>query len=315
MLKKIFLFIPLLLVLNQCTLPQPSDIVPPTVAVVFPYEGAVISANINVNILAVDSDKIKKVWFYVDGVKIGEGTTAPYELPLSITGLTKKVNHVLMAAAEDAKGNTAYSVPVNFVVAETEDIIPPSVLIVNPQGGQVVEGIVNITAYAEDERSVQSVEFFIDGISRGSSSAYPYIYNWDTSNISDSTSHTIFAKASDGGGNTAISPVIQVTVYPRIGPAGDNTAPSALFLYPVAGSVVSGTVSVSVDLFDNESVTKTEFYVDGQLKTSQDNPDSPWIFNWNTAAQADTTVHSLYVKAFDAAGNAGTSGLMTVTVQ
>ena len=220
-----------------------------------------------------------------------------------------------MAAAEDEKGNTAYSVPVNFVVAETADIIAPSVIIVNPQGGQVVEGIVNITAYAEDERSIQSVEFFIDGTSRGSSSAYPYIYNWNTSGISDSTSHTIFAKATDGGGNTAISQVIQVTVYPRIGPAGDNTAPSALFLYPVAGSVITGNVSVSVDLFDNEGVTKTEFYVDGQLTTSQDNPDSPWIFTWNSTTQADGKIHSLYVKAFDAAGNAGTSGLMTVTVQ
>ena len=315
MFKKIFLFIPFLLVLNQCSLPQMQDVIPPTVAVIFPYEGAVISANINVNILAVDSDKIKKVWFYVDGVKISETSSSPYELPLSISGFTKKVNHVLMAAAEDAKGNTAYSAPVNFVVAETDDIIPPSVLIVNPQGGQVVEGIVNITAYAEDERSVQSVEFFIDGESKGSSSAYPYIYNWNTSNISDSTSHTIFAKATDGGSNTAISPVIQVTVYPRIGSAGDNSAPGALFLYPVAGSIVTGTINVSVDLFDNEGVTKTEFYLDGQLKTSQDNPDSPWIFSWNTAAQADGNTHSLYVKAFDAAGNAGTSGLMTVTVQ
>ncbi len=315
MFKKISLFILLLLVLNQCTLPATRDIIPPTVAVIYPYEGAVISANVGVTILAVDTDKIKKVWLYMDGVKIGETTISPYTLPLDTTGLTKKVNHVLMAAAEDAKGNTAYSAPVNFTVAETEDIIPPSILIVNPQGGQVVEGIVNITAYAEDERSIQSVEFFIDGESKGSSSAYPYIYNWSTSGISDSTSHTIFARATDGGGNTAISPVIRVTVYPRIGPAGDNSAPSALFLYPVAGSVVTGTVSVSVDLFDNEGVTKTEFYVDGQLKTSQDNPDSPWIFNWNTAAQADSTMHSLYVKAFDAAGNAGTSGLMTVTVQ
>lgn len=220
-----------------------------------------------------------------------------------------------MAAATDENDNTAYSAPVTFVVAETEDIIPPSVLIVNPQGGQVVEGIVNITAYAEDERSIQSVEFFIDGTSRGSSSAYPYIYNWNTSGISDSTSHTLFAKATDGGGNTAISPVIQVTVYPRIGPAGDNSAPAAVFLYPIAGSAITGTVDISVDLFDNEGVVKAEFYVDGQLKTSQDNPDSPWIYSWDTTPQADGNLHSLYVKAYDAAGNAGTSGLMTVTVQ
>jgi len=221
-----------------------------------------------------------------------------------------------MAAAEDDGGNTSYSTPVNFVIADTDDIIPPSVVIVNPLGGQVVEGIVNITAYAEDERSVQKVDFFINGNEVHTTSTYPYVYNWNTSGLSDSTSHTIFVRATDGGNNETISPVIQVTVYPRIGEAGDNVAPTALFLYPIAGSALTGNVDISVDMFDDNNVASAEFYVDGQLAlTSPPNPQSPWVFTWDSSAKADTLTHSLYVKVYDDAGNLGTSGLMVVTIQ
>ena len=75
-------------------------------------------------------------------------------------------------------------------------------------------------------------------------------------------------------------------------------------------------MNVSVDLQDNVGVTRAEFFVDGQLTNQKDNPDSPWIFQWNTTTVADTipTQHSLYVKAYDQAGNVGTTGLMIVTV-
>lgn len=299
----------------QCSLPEIRDVAPPTIAVVYPYEGAVISADVEVQILAVDTDAIKKVWYYVDGQKMAETTSSPYSLPLAISGFTKKVNHVLMAAAQDESGNSAYSAPVNFTIAETEDIIPPSVLIVNPLSGQVVADTVDITAHAVDERSIQKVEFYIDGRYEGFDASYPYIYEWNTAEISDSTSHTIFAKAIDGGNNESISAVIQVTVYQQRGSVGDNIAPGAIFLYPVSGATITGNVEVSVDLFDDTAVSRAEFYVDGQLEISTINPASPWIFNWNTSAKADNKIHTLYVKAYDAAGNVGTTGLMLVTIE
>ncbi len=315
MFKYIFSVISVLFLVNSCALPEIEDVIPPVIAIIYPYEGAVISSNVDVEIQAFDTEGMSKVWYYVDGKQVDESTSAPYNFAFSIAGLDKKVEHVMMAAAEDKNGNIGYSAPVTFVVAETEDIIPPQVAIVNPVGGQVVEGIVNIVAHAEDERSVQKVLFYIDGSLADSASAYPYSMNWNTSGISDSTSHTIFAKAVDGGNNETISPVITVTVYPRSGPAGDNTAPTALFLYPINASVVTGTVQVSVDLQDNVGVHTAEFYVDGALIQSATDPSAPWIFNWNTTSKADNQQHSLYVKVYDAAGNVGTSGLMTVTVQ
>jgi len=310
--KYIFLLIPLFLVF-QCSLPEPDDEIPPQTVVIYPYEGAVISNNIEVNVQASDNDKISKVWYYVDGIKIEEKTKSPYSFNYNINGLTKKVNHVIQSAAKDKEGNTGYSPLVNFTVAETEDIVDPVVSIVNPQSGQVVEGIVHVTAHAEDDRSVQKVAFFIDGDSAGSSASYPYIFNWNTDGLSDSTAHTIFAKAFDAGNNIGISPVITVTVYPRTGEAGDNVTPSAMFLYPVTGAVLDVALDVSVDLYDNTAVSRAEFYVDGQLETAANNPSVPWVFNWNAPA-AGAGTHTLYVKAFDAAGNIGTSSLLVVTV-
>lgn len=303
--------------LASCSLPEPKDIVPPVVQVIYPYEGAVISDNIQINIQASDNDQLKEVWCYVDGQEVGRISKSPYLINLNIDNYEKKVTHVLVAAARDKEGNIGYSAGVNFIISDSKDNVKPTVAILNPQSGQVVEGIVNVRVHAEDDRSVQKVRLYIDGLLKDSTSVYPYLFNWNTTGYSDSTSHTLVAEAIDGGNNNAFSPVVTVTVYPRSGVVADNTPPKVLFLYPIAGETVSGTVQVSVDLQDNEEVSKSEFYVDGRLTSSEDSPDSPWIFNWNTDAVADTanaTRHSLYVKAYDPAGNVGTSGLLIVTV-
>jgi len=312
--KRILYLLPLVFVL-QCSLPEPADVIPPVVALIYPYEGAVLTSNVEINIQASDDDQVSKVWFYVDGIKMDELTSAPYTATLNISGLTKKVNHVMQAAAQDKEGNVSFSPYVNFTVADSPDIIPPQVAIMNPLGGQVVEGTVRVTVHASDDRSVQKVALFIDGDSVDTKASYPYIFNWNTANYSDSTSHTLFAKAFDSGNNTAVSGVVSVTVYPRTGEAGDNVAPSVFVLYPITGTVVHDTVQVSVDLQDNIGVTRTEFYVDGALTHSEDNPAAPWIFNWDSSPKADSLSHSIYIKAFDAAGNVGTSGLLIVTVQ
>ncbi len=316
MVRIISAFILIIMLIASCSFPEPQDAVPPVVAVIYPYEGAVVSDNININIQASDNHEVKSVWCYVDGQEIGRLGKGPYLIPLNISGYEKKVTHVLVAAAKDNDGNISFSPSINFTIAESKDIVDPTVVILNPQSGQVVEGIVNVVAEAKDDRSVQKVRFYIDGQLKDSTSSYPYMYNWNTAGYSDSTAHTLYAEAIDGGNNNAFSPVVTVTVYRRTGPTADNVAPRALFLYPIGGEVLKGNVQVSVDLQDNVGVSKAEFFVDGQLTNQQDTPDSPWIFTWNTDQVADTvqTRHSLYVKAYDQAGNVGTTGLMVVTV-
>jgi hypothetical protein len=72
---------------------------------------------------------------------------------------------------------------------------------------------------------------------------------------------------------------------------------------------VLGNVSVVVAATDNVSVVRVEHYVDGQLKATT--TSAPFTFKWNTRRESNGA-HSLLSKAYDAAGNWGSSSPVTV---
>ena len=95
-------------------------------------------------------------------------------------------------------------------------------------------------------------------------------------------------------------------------PVPDTTPPSAQIISPVSGATVSGVNSVNVSASDNLGVVKVEWYLDGALAASSTNP-SP-AFSWDTTASTNGP-HALKAKAYDAAGNTGTSSSVSVTIQ
>ena len=70
-------------------------------------------------------------------------------------------------------------------------------------------------------------------------------------------------------------------------------------------------MSVTATATDNVSVTKVEFYFDGVLKATD--TSTPYSWSWDTTTAANGG-HTLLTKAYDAAGNVGTSAAVTVTV-
>ena len=93
--------------------------------------------------------------------------------------------------------------------------------------------------------------------------------------------------------------------------SGDTTPPTTSITAPANGATVSGTVSVAASASDNVGVTKVEFYLDGALKSTS--TASPYTWSWDTTTATNAS-HSLVSKAYDAAGNVGTSSTVTVTV-
>jgi serine protease len=91
----------------------------------------------------------------------------------------------------------------------------------------------------------------------------------------------------------------------------DTTAPATSITSPANGATVSGTISVAASASDNIGVTKVEFYLNGTLAATD--TSSPYSWSWNTTAVANGS-HTLSSKAYDAAGNIGTSSNVTVTV-
>jgi beta-lactamase superfamily II metal-dependent hydrolase len=92
---------------------------------------------------------------------------------------------------------------------------------------------------------------------------------------------------------------------------GDTQNPTTSITAPANGATVSGTTSVTASASDNVGVTSVEFYLDNVLQSTD--TTSPYSWSWNTTATSNGS-HALTSKAYDAAGNAGTSTAVSVTV-
>ena len=91
----------------------------------------------------------------------------------------------------------------------------------------------------------------------------------------------------------------------------DTEAPKATVTSPGAGSTVSGLVAVDVSGSDNYGVIKVELYANGKLVGTE--MTSSYKFSWDTTGTANGSA-TLSAKAYDTAGNVGTSPSVTVTV-
>src|SRR5207302_1170267 len=158
-----------------------------------------------------------------------------------------------------------------------------------------------------DDVGVAWVGLYVDGSLVGSSSAAPFAVSWNTKTAADGV-HTLQTRADDRSGNWDKSPPVQVTVSngPRATP--DTRPPVTAVTAPAAGATVSGTVAVSASATDDVGVTKVELYADGALLAAV--TAAPYTTSWNTSALANGA-HSLASKAWDAAGNAGTSAAVS----
>jgi len=94
--------------------------------------------------------------------------------------------------------------------------------------------------------------------------------------------------------------------------SGDTTAPTADVTSPPAGATLTGSAVVTADATDNVGVTKVELYIDDTLGGWV--ASTPYSWTWDTTGHADGS-HRLAVKAYDAAGNQGSSSSVSVNVK
>ncbi|HEY7655679.1 MAG TPA: Ig-like domain-containing protein [Burkholderiales bacterium] len=93
-----------------------ADAAPPMVSISSPANGATVSGTITVNASASDNVGVVGVEFFLDGVRGGDDTTAPYSVPWDTTG-TANGQHTLTAVARDAAGNRTTSAAVTVNVS------------------------------------------------------------------------------------------------------------------------------------------------------------------------------------------------------
>ncbi len=94
-------------------------------------------------------------------------------------------------------------------------------------------------------------------------------------------------------------------------PTLDSTVPNTTITMPLNGATVSAGISVDVSATDNVGVTKVELLRDGSVVATD--TAAPYSFFWDTTISADGS-HTLIAKAYDTAGNVGSSASVTAVV-
>jgi archaellum component FlaF (FlaF/FlaG flagellin family) len=204
------------------------DNIPPTVSIVSPSNGSVITGTINVQVTASDNVGVSSVSLSVDGLLVSSISTAPYILPWN-SATVSNGTHTLMVTAKDKAGNSkAVSIQVSTNNVSGGDITNPTVSITTPSNNASVSGTIDIAANASDNIGVSLVKFIVDGALVGSDNSSPYSYSWNSVSVAAGI-HTLTATATDAAGNAA-SYSISVTVNTTILPPPPSSLPSIVQL-------------------------------------------------------------------------------------
>ncbi len=224
----------------------------PTVAITAPANNAVFTAPANINITATASDQngtVTSVAFYNGTTLLGTDTSSPYSFAWSNVAAG---NYNIIARATDNGGATA-STQVSVTVSANP---PPTVSITSPANNASFNSPanINIQATAADANgTVSSVAFYNGATLLGTDTSSPYAFAWN--NVTPG-SYALTAIATDNGGATTTSAIVNITVVGNTPPTVSITSPAnnAAFLAP-ASITINATAADA-----NGTVASVAFY-------------------------------------------------------
>jgi hypothetical protein len=250
-------------------------------------------------------------WYYMNcGVS---GFTYGSQSPIGSCTYTTPGAYWMMLQIQD---NSGYMDLVSAYAVVTpppggSDTTPPTVTITSPTDGATVSGNVSITANASDNFGVSKVDFYRDsGVLIGTDTSGPYAINWDSATVS-AGSHTLYAIATDGTGNTGTSPSVVVTVSASPSP----TSPQVTITSPLNGAEVlrRSTVTIQASVTPgSDPVSRVDFLVNSNVVCSD--ATSPYSCDWQVPAKRNKA-HVLRATVYDTGGQSGVSSDVTVTAR
>jgi hypothetical protein len=251
------------------------------------------------NYASSNGQTASRVQFF-EGVPGSNGTvTQLYEGSGTVTVTPAAGAHFYYAQITQANGDRLWSAPIWVNQGAGGDTTPPTTT-ASESGNS---GTITLSATASDDVGVSNVEFYVDGVLKGSDASSPYSIPLDSTTLSNA-SHTLTVKAYDAAGNIGTSTAVSFS----INNAGSDTSPPSV---TASESGSSGAITLSASATDNVGVTKVEFYVDGSLKGTD--TASPFTMSLDSTTLSNAS-HALTAKAYDAMGNVGTSTAVNFTV-
>jgi subtilisin family serine protease len=291
------------------------DTIAPTVSITSPIPNANISGTSVISANASDNIGVDRVDFYNGTNLIGTTSMTPYSFSWDTTKITNGT-YSLTAKAYDLAGNNATSLPVSVTlnnVVTPPDTTAPTSSITAPTDSATLTGTTVISATATDNIGVDHVDFYRGTTLIGADPNAPYSISWDTTGSANG-SYVLTTKAYDKVGNFGTSANINVTVSNTVTTPPDTTSPTASITAPTNGATISGSATLSATATDNVGVTKVSFYRGTTLIDTDTTASPSYAITWDTTTVPDGT-YSLTAKAYDVAGNIGTTSAINVTVK
>ena len=284
-------------------LPNPSN--DPTVSLTAPVDGSSIFIGSTLTVVGsatAPAGTVASVEFYVNGLSLGQITTAPYTVDWTPTVAG---SYTLSALVVDSFGNQGVSTNVTVSVT-TISPAPPVVSLASPVNGATVtvNSLITLRATASDpDGTVASVEFFANGLSLGLSTTFPYSMDWNPTSLG---TVSLTAEATDVGGNSATSTAVAVTIT-------GGSAPVSTLTSPVVGSsfVVGNPISIAATASASSpaTVSVVRFLANGVLIT--EDSASPYNGTWTPTSSGS---YSLVAEVKDTIGNVTLSAPRTVLI-
>ena len=195
---------------------ETGDVVSPTVRLTNPLTGQEVVDTVVVIAEAEDDNYISEVAFYINGDSVARDLSYPYEYVWAVNEYPFNTSQTVFARAFDGARNRATSENVTITVAPSIDQVAPTARLLFPLADQILSGVVLVQVDANDDRQLDVVEFYIDGILRSrvdaSAGNSPYSYSWDTTSLVSGSQHSLYFKAIDKAGNESVNEAVLFTI-------------------------------------------------------------------------------------------------------
>ncbi|AEM71295.1 fibronectin type III domain-containing protein [Allomuricauda ruestringensis DSM 13258] len=234
----------------------------------------VVSSQIQINIDAEDKSGIAKVEAFINGEKVGEDTTAPYQITIDVSGFASKVastakfqDYVLKVVVTDSSGNSASKEQIINIDNEIPVISNLSI-----SENQIIGGDFNeVTFEIEENQGLESVEIYINNQLYQELDTNSFSFNLQTSELTDGA-NTLKIVARDLADNIALFEVPFIS---------DNTGPEISIENLSDDQIIDGTITIAPNLADEYSeLFSLSIEIDEQALLAVENPENEsYVFN------------------------------------
>ncbi len=239
--------------------------------------------------------------------------TFPGGNPSSSTSATRSVSYANAGTSTTSltvtRGGTSATCTSTVTVRDTQAPTVPGGLTATPAGATQVN-----LAWTASTDNVAVTGYRVERCTGASCTnfaqiATPTTASYSNTGLTAGTTYRYRVRATDAAANlSAYSSTVNATT-----PAGDTTKPNVSISTPTPGPYhAPGIVPVNATATDNVGVTKVEFYDGATLKGTD--TSTPYSYNWSIVAGDAGTSHAWTAKAYDAAGNVGTTAALNLTV-